>query len=386
MPQGGIRHGFAPPPRRKLELHGGPHVVEPSQQHALTAAKVINQDEPLDWDVDQLSDQSTDRPSSADGGGISTRQTSAASAASSLAEEDAPHAAATAIAQAGPAAPDALHQAARSNDAEAARFLLEHCGDAGLLNQLDLSGESTPLDVAVRGGAYEVAEILLDYGAEVDQGQDSSDGVAPLHIAAATEKQRALEIATLLLKRGALVNRQTSDGHAPLHFAAAAGTPAVAQLLLDHRADVNVRSTGDSTPLHCAVRRVGGPERVGDSALLPTGSELTRILLAHGAEAGTPDHQGVAPIHYAAGLGTAETCRVLLDHDGTMVTMQDTDGYTPLHYAAGEDNYAVALALLDRGAEVAARAPDGRTPLDCAVAEHGEDSQTAQALRPRRVG
>lgn len=55
-------------------------------------------------------------------------------------------------------------------------------------------------------------------GCKVDIGD--ADNLTPLHLAAMRDRQ---EIAEMLINRGANVNRKTTDKMAPLHFAAVRG-------------------------------------------------------------------------------------------------------------------------------------------------------------------
>lgn len=76
------------------------------------------------------------------------------------------------------------------------------------------------------------------------------------------------------------------------------------------------------------------------------------------------------PLMMAALKGHAEWCRRLLERGAKV----NRDGWSPLHYAAtGPSPEAVAL-LLDRGAAVDARAPNGNTPLMMAALYGKEES------------
>src|SRR6185295_807592 len=116
-----------------------------------------------------------------------------------------------------------------------------------------------------------------------------------------------------------------------LVVAADRGNREIADLLLEHGADVNARSTPPhgaehgSAPLHVAL---GDPE-------------MAAHLIARGA---------VVDVFAAAGLG-----------DEARVRATGPDGATALHFAS---TAAVARLLLDRGADLGARdAFHGGTPL-----------------------
>ncbi|KAN0141503.1 Ankyrin repeat-containing domain protein [Lactarius tabidus] len=122
----------------------------------------------------------------------------------------------------------------------------------------------------------------------------------------------------------------------------------VAQLLLDHGADVNVRRNDNQTPLHVA-----------------------QLLLDHGADV------------LASYFGNVKIVRLLLDR-GADANAVDKLGKTPLHevsnckYKSQEDVVCIARLLLDHGADVNARTESGKTPL--ALASHSKWSKLAKLL------
>ncbi|RDD35204.1 Ankyrin repeat domain protein [Wolbachia endosymbiont of Cylisticus convexus] len=79
-----------------------------------------------------------------------------------------------------------------------------------------------------------------------------SNNHIPLHFAAL---EGDLEVAEVLLKHGADVNVKSEQGYTPLHAAAWEGDLEVVKLLLKHEADVNARNLGlgENTPLHFAA-------------------------------------------------------------------------------------------------------------------------------------
>src|SRR5258708_15875626 len=72
----------------------------------------------------------------------------------------------------------------------------------------------------------------------------------PLHSAACFGH---VEVCQLLLQYKADNNVKDSDGKTPLHLASEAGHVYVARLLLEHGADVNARDNYRDTPLHRAA-------------------------------------------------------------------------------------------------------------------------------------
>ena len=73
-----------------------------------------------------------------------------------------------------------------------------------------------------------------------------------------------------------------------------------------------------------------------------------------------PDH-GLSPLHYAAKRGDMACVRVLIKH-GAQVNARAPDGRTPLHYAAAYSNRDICLELLSYWADVNAVDNYGCTP------------------------
>jgi ankyrin repeat protein len=106
------------------------------------------------------------------------------------------------------------------------------------------------LHSAVRLDRKEIVKLLLDNGSHPDIPSSESgvghDGETALLQVAFWGR---LEIAKLLIERGANVNAKAADGAVPLHEAARMGHVDVARLLLEHGADVNAKDNKGETPM-----------------------------------------------------------------------------------------------------------------------------------------
>ena len=124
----------------------------------------------------------------------------------------------------------------------------------GLLNERNRFGDS-PLYEAVYMGRLDIADVLVGRGADVNL--ETNRKTVPMHAAA---RRQSTGLANLLLGKGAAVDPLEWRGWSPLHFAVLAaivddkGDQGVIPLLLDKGADIN-RPTGDTflTPLHMAA-------------------------------------------------------------------------------------------------------------------------------------
>jgi ankyrin repeat protein len=199
----------------------------------------------------------------------------------------------------------------------------------------------SPYCIAVRSRRGEVAQYLLDHGAQVD-----------VFTAAFLDE---LDVLRGHIAAG-LANAQSpyEDFHrvTPLHHAVDGGAVAAATLLLDSGAEVD-----DS----------GG--RLLTSAARQGSIELVRLLLDHGAEAVKVESLGP--------LGTDRTIGELLVAGGFDLNVPIRDQETPLTMACRADkgeHVETVAALLDLGADPNAPNAKGRTPLVIATGAGFADS------------
>ena len=103
-----------------------------------------------------------------------------------------------------------LHTAASNGDLGVVRALL--CTQNINLDILD-KDECTPLCIALRDSHFEMAQVLIEAGADVNLG----GGIygSALHLAVVRAN---LLLTDMLIKRGAEVNVVDVDGNTPLHF------------------------------------------------------------------------------------------------------------------------------------------------------------------------
>ena len=92
---------------------------------------------------------------------------------------------------------------------------------------------TTPLLAALARGHTEVAKLLIEAGANVNEA--SPKGKRVIHLASESDN---LELVRLLINKGAEFNATTKMGATPLHVACAKGRLDVAKLLLKCGSDI----------------------------------------------------------------------------------------------------------------------------------------------------
>jgi ankyrin repeat protein len=132
-----------------------------------------------------------------------------------------------------------------------------------------------------------------------------------------------------------------------LHFAAQKNHAEVCRLLLEKGADVNAMNANRMTPLLCTIAR--GNEKACQALLLGNKPRVHGNKADIGARS---PHHGIISLSWAAKLGHAEICALLIDLGGAYVNYVDAMGMTALHYAAQEGHSAVCALLVDKGANL----------------------------------
>lgn len=269
-----------------------------------------------------------------------------------------------------------LHIACASDSVDVIALLLAHGAHVNAAMEFGI----TPLDFTATQGSPDVARLLLDTGADVNN-RDEKTATTPLHRAAI---RGDWDMVTLLVGRGARVDAETFDRATPLFAAAEYGHLEVMQYLmsvdpdwqqhnspihavasnghldvLDHLVsegvDVDLKNAFDVTPLCAAVL----------AGKLP----IMAYLLANGADVHhtMKDDRNFTYLHFAAENGDDDAVRLLTESDAN-VDARDEFGYTPLHIAAVHGAVSVVEALLESGADLYAEGFDELTVTDVAAA------------------
>jgi ankyrin repeat protein len=187
-------------------------------------------------------------------------------------------------------------------------------------------GGVTPLMFAHYYGKTDIINLLLQSGSQHD-----------IFSAAAMGKSDI--VSRLLAADPALLTAHAGDGWTALHLAVFFAQKAVAKQLLEAGANVLARSTNslNNHPLHAAV---AGRSRDCVAILLESGAEvnatqaggwtalhgaaqnsdveMTKVLLAHGANMDARADNNQTPLDLAMGTGKQELCDLLMPSSGAV--------------------------------------------------------------------
>ena len=139
-----------------------------------------------------------------------------------------------------------IFEAACIGDAETVSQLLGT--NPEYLNSFSSDG-FTALGLASFFGHLSLVKLLLEKGANPNIAANNQFKVAPIHSVCAIS---AFDIAELLIEHGADVNAKQMQGITPLHSAAHTGQTKLSKLLIDNGADINAKMDNEQTPLFMA--------------------------------------------------------------------------------------------------------------------------------------
>lgn len=249
---------------------------------------------------------------------------------------------------------DALYLAAFFPDHECLRLLLSH--DASLDKNFALSAPISTGDV-------EGVRILLEAGADpsrpfpVDLLGSSREGDPPIGaVAAAIECDCSAELIELLLQYGGDPDAPGRDGSLPVRLAMRQGRTDVAELLGRYGAQVQ------ATEIDQFLSACFHADR----------DQARRLLSDHAGLLDRLSNEDRGSMIDAAEYGNIAAVRLMLELGFPVDTRAGENGCTALHTAAGSGSSDLVRLLIDAGADLEAKdATWDSTPLDWAIVGSG---------------
>jgi ankyrin repeat protein len=272
----------------------------------------------------------------------------------------------------------ALAWAVHWDNLELTRRLIEAGADVNLATELGV----TPLMLASTNGSAVVAEALITAGADPSVVRASGD--TALMLAARTG---SVALVGVLLEHGAQINAATSNGQTALMWAAVERHLTVTRLLIAHGADIVARTKVDER-----AGRPGGIVR--EVIVLSEREAVNPAELPRDGDQDPPRAEGgFTPLLYAVLAGHADGVEALLDA-GADVNDRAPDGVTALMLALTKRHEAIALDLLRRGADPSpveagygalhVASATGQLRAAREILAHGADPN-ARMARPQRL-
>ncbi len=232
-----------------------------------------------------------------------------------------------------------LHIACLNGHTEIAEMLIEKGAN---IDALTLN-ECTQLHLSCGAGNIEIVKMLIKKRAKVDVA--AQDGCTSLYFACQIGYEK---IARILIKGGANTNTIGKGKYTLLHIASEEGHDKIVEMLIKKGADINATSQDKKTPLHLACQN--GHKKIAE------------LLIEKVEEVDAINEDGCTPLHLACLTGQTEIAQILIRKEAR-VDITTQDGHTPLHLACYNGHEKIAELLVEKVEEVDAINEDGCTPL-----------------------
>lgn len=238
---------------------------------------------------------------------------------------------------------------------------------------------NTPLLIAIKQQNPDLVKTLI--AAKADTVSADLEGITPLMAVADIGNQ---PIATLLIQSGARLNVADHQGNSPLSIALKAGHPDFVKFLVAQGADpefhtgsapspleiVSVTKPFDSAMYNYLLARSKKIDPRSSpllfDAIADKNPDLVKTLLANGLSPNGVNANGETVLYKAMESGVEPIALAVMDK-GADVTKTGVTGVNPLEVAVKENEPLVVARLLDEGVPPDQKTPEGYTLAEMAV-------------------
>ncbi|KAK3735197.1 hypothetical protein QZH41_017949, partial [Actinostola sp. cb2023] len=250
-----------------------------------------------------------------------------------------------------------LHLGVESGSARVVKLCLD---EGAALHSVKSSDGSTPVHLACSYGYMDILDILMKAVAFILDPPPDQDGRLPIHKAAQANHHQVL---SYLLKQDVdQIDAVDHEGCTPIMLAAENSCYESVRVLLDNRANIDIRDSNNRTVLHYAI---GGAEIMKEILKDVKSTSLIRAK----------DKEGHTPLHYASRRGCVKDISLMLMKYKASVAITNASGEIPLHLAARFGWLSVVIKLTEGRNKRTINSTDGneRTPLHLAAREGHEE-------------
>ena len=258
-----------------------------------------------------------------------------------------------------------LHYCINRNAIKCASTLLETVAErsaqnggnlAAFVDAKNLAGR-TPLAVAASLNYDEVAKILLDYNANVNESDIFGNSIL---MEAVKAEPPAYKIMQLLVSKKVNVNAQNKDGRSAYHEIAELKDSTGIRLLSAGGGNALIRDNHCDTPFSILVNK----PLITDSSY-PIKDPYPLIDMLLGTDKKITDSNGNTPLHAAVYANVNEDImKKLLIKYGEDINRRNSQGITALNYALTLNQKELAIALIKGGANPFVKDDNNECALD----------------------
>lgn len=212
----------------------------------------------------------------------------------------------------------------------------------------------------VDSGNIEEVKDYINFGQDLDE-KYGKIGNTALISACSSGK---LAIAKLLIECGADINLSNEDGDSPLIYACKYGQIEIVELLTELGADIELKNNGGLTALMCSTAHI----------------EIVGILINAGADVDAVCNYNSTALMYAATDNSKTKVVAKLIADQTDLNIQAKDGRTALMIATDRNVVEALELLIEAGADINIQDEEGSTALMIAASSVDDNPTIVRML------